>query len=156
DGSLALVSFGRGSILIRSIKGVAGGVGAISLSANGSAAALYYPTSRGVQFITGLPDAPQSSSMTTFPALSQSATAMAVSDDGEVVLMVTSGSQNGALFLLTRDSQSRVLTLLGKASAVSFVPGTRNALVADEQNDTILLLQDVTGAATISSLAGAS
>jgi hypothetical protein len=156
DGSLALVSFGKGSILIRSIKGVAGGVGDISLSAKGGVAALYYPASRGVQFVTGLPDAPQASSVIAFPALSESATAMAVSDDGEAVLVATAGSQNGALHLLTRDSQSRVLTLLGKASAISFLPGTRSALVADEQNDTVLLLQDVTGAATIASLAGAS
>jgi hypothetical protein len=153
DGSLALVSFGKGAILIRSIKGVAGGVGNISLSTKGGVAALYYPTARRVQFVSGLPDTPQVSSFIAFPGIPQSETAMAVSDDGEAVLLATT-EQHGALVLLTRDGQSRVLTLLGKASSISFFPGTHNALVADEQSNAVLLVQDVTGAAITSTLAG--
>ena len=154
DASLALVSFGRGTILVRSIKGIAGTVGNITLSVKGSVAALYYPTARGVQFVSGLPDTPQVSSFIAFPGMPQSETAMAVSDDGEAVLLATTEQQHGALVLLARDGQSRVLTLLGKAPSISFFPGTHNALVADEQNNAVLLVQDVTGAAITSTLAG--
>jgi hypothetical protein len=156
DGSIVLVSFGKGTIVVRPIKGVASGVGNISLSANGGVAAIYYPRAGGLQFITGLPVAPLASALIPFSALPQSATAMAVSDDGEAVLLATAEQKSGSLLLLTRDSQTRVLTLLGKASAISFLSGTHNALIADEQNNAVLLIQDVTGAAITSTVAGAS
>jgi hypothetical protein len=156
DGSIVMVSFGKGSIVISPIKGVASGVGNISLSTKGGVAAIYHPRAGGLQFITGLPETPLASGLISFPALPQSASAMAVSDDGDAVLLATNEQKSGSLVLLTRDSQTRVLTLLGKASAISFLSGTHNALVADEQNSAVLLIQDVTGAAIASTVAGAS
>lgn len=156
DGSIVMVSFGKGSIVVRPIQGVASGVGNISLSTKGGVAAIYHPRAGGLQFITGLPETPLASGLIPFPALPQSATAMAVSDDGDAVLLATNEQKSGSLVLLTRDSQARVLTLLGRASAISFLSGTHNALVADEQNSAVLLIQDVTGAAITSTVAGAS
>jgi hypothetical protein len=156
DGSIVLVSFGKGTIVVRPIQGVPSGVGNISLSAKGGVAAIYHPRAGGLQFITGLPEAPLASGLIPFPALPRSATAMAVSDDGEAVLLAAAEPKSGSIVLLTRDSQVRVLTLLGKASAISFFPGTHNALVADELNSAVLLIQDVTGAAITSTVAGAS
>jgi len=154
DGSIVMVSFGKGSVVVRAIKGVASGVENISLSPKGGVAAIYHPG--GLQFITGLPETPLASSLIPFPALPRSATAMAVSDDGEAVLLATNEQKSGSLVLLTRDSRARVLTLLGKASAISFLSGTHNALIADEQNSAVLLVQHVTGAAITSTVAGAS
>jgi hypothetical protein len=157
DGSIVMVSFGKGSIVVRPIAGVASGVGNISLSSKGGVAAIYHPRAGGLQFITGLPETPLASGLIPFPALPQSGSAMAVSDDGDAVLLATNEQpKSGSLVLLTRDSQARVLTLLGKASAISFLSGTHNALVADEQNSAVLLIQDVTGAAITSTVAGTS
>jgi len=156
DGSIVLVSFGRGSIVVRPLQGVASGVGNISLSAKGRVAAIYNPGAGGLQFITGLPDAPAVSALTSFPALPRSATAMAVSDDGDAVLLATTEQNSGSVALLTRDGQTRILTLIGKAPSISFLPGTHSALVADELNNAVLLIQDVTDAAITSTVAGPS
>jgi len=155
DGSIVLVSFGKGSILVRPMQGVPAGVSNIGLSAKGGVAAIYHPRAGGLQFITGLPNTPVVSSLLPFPALPQSATAMAVSDDAKAVLLATHETKGGSIVLLTRDSQARVLTLLGKASAISFLPDTDNALAADELNSAVLLIHEVTGAAITSTLAGA-
>jgi hypothetical protein len=154
DGNIVLVSFGKGSIVVRPIQGVPAGVSNIGLSAKGGVAAIYHPRAGGLQFITGLPNTPVVSSLLPFPTLPQSATAMAVSDDATAVLLATHETKGGSIVLLTRDSQARVLTLLGQASAISFVPDTHNALAADELNSVVLLIHDVTGAAITSTVAG--
>src|SRR5262249_48573372 len=114
DGTIVLVSFGKGSILVRPIQGVPAGVNNIGLSPKGGIAAIYHPRAGGLQFITGLPNPPVVSSLLHFPALPPSATAMAVSDDARAVLLATRDTKSGSIVLLTRDSQARVLTLLGK------------------------------------------
>lgn len=154
NGALVVVSFDRGSILIRPLRGISLLADQISLSPTGVVAAIFQRDGRNVQIVTGLPNTPWASSLVNVPALPGGLTAMAVSDDAEAVLLGVSDGRSGAVVLLTRAGQSHVINLVGHATAISFLRNSHDALIADRRNNAILLMRDVTGAAATTSLAG--
>jgi hypothetical protein len=125
----------------------------IDFSPDGSVAALYSSQRQIVQLIGGLPQSPQligeRAAIVSWGAVS----AVAVSDDGEAVLLGSSDGESGAVTLLPAKGTPRTLLPVAFPSAVHFFPRTHDALLADSKGNQILLLKDTTGISAFSALA---
>ena len=78
------------------------------------------------------------SSLPEFP------TAFAISDDAEAVLLGFSDGDFGSLYLLGKEGV-RFVSRLGRVSAISFSNNSRDAFVADQSNNEVVLMRDVWG-----------
>ncbi len=125
----------------------------IDFSPNGSVAALYFSQRQIVQLIGGLPASPQVMGERAAVVSLGRVSAVAVSDDGQAVLLGCSDGESGAVTLLPADGTSRTLLSIGFPSAVRFFPQTHDALLADSKWNQILLLRDTTGTFAFSALA---
>jgi hypothetical protein len=125
----------------------------IDFSPNGSVAALYSSQRQTVQLIGGLPGSPQVTGERTAAISWGGVSAVAVSDDGEAVLLGSSDGENGAVMLLPADGPPRTLLSVAFPSALRFFPQTHDALLADSKRNQILLLRDTTGMFAFSALA---
>src|SRR4030095_8733657 len=67
--------------------------------------------------------------------------------DGGAVLLGISGQNSGAVYVATERGDVWNISSLGRASAISFLKGTRDAFLADHQANEILMILDVTGTA---------
>jgi hypothetical protein len=139
---------------LRYIPGVTSGAEQIALSPTGASAVLYR---RGtLQLIAGLPQKARLTAEIDISNVPEPLDALAVSDDGGAVLLGVSGQDSGALYVATERGEVWNISVLGRASAVSFVRNTRNALMADRQANEILMILDVTGTAEKITVAGES
>lgn len=139
---------------VRVLTGTRGAAKQIVLSSTGASAVFLHENSRTLHLVTGLPQAPLLAKELDISSLPPSLTSIAVSDDGEVVLLGTLEGDRGAVFSTNKRGQFRVVSYLEKASAITFIGNSRDALIADSQADQIFLVHDVTGAATAIPLAG--
>jgi hypothetical protein len=120
----------------------------IALSPTGSAAALYYSAAGKISVVSGLPDAPAIAREVELPA---PAGALAISDDGEALLV---SGEDGSLFLASPSAGVRLVATFGHISAVAFLNQSRDALAADDRENAVYLIRDVTGAPQVLVLAG--
>jgi hypothetical protein len=137
---------------LRSIPGATSGAEKIALSPTGASAVLYR---RGtLQLIAGLPHKARLTAEIDVSKVPEPLDALAVSDDGGAVLVGVSGQDSGALYLATERGEVWNISALGRASAISFLRNTRNALLADRRANEILIILDVTGTAEKLTVAG--
>jgi hypothetical protein len=136
NGEAVLIS-GEGA---RPLADARTGANQVIVSPRGTAAALVF---RGeVQIFTGMPEAPQLKRT----AMLEDTTALALSDDGEVLLAIARGRRSGdtiyahrasgpEVFYRTiyahRASGPEVFYRTGRLSAAAFVPEKHNVLLAD-------------------------
>jgi hypothetical protein len=154
SGEAVLIGFDRNSISVRPIAGAPPGADQIVLSPSGLSGALLYRSRHSIRTLSGLPHAPAIAAEVDISGLPGSSPAMAISDDGAVILMALSEGETGSLYVLTAGGQVRWISLLGEASDISFLSSTRDALIADRRANEVLLVRDVTGAAGRLTLAG--
>jgi hypothetical protein len=136
-----------------SIQGAIDGPDRIDFSPDGSVAALYSSQRQIVQLIGGLPASPKWIGERAAVVPWGAVTAVAVSDDGEAVLVGSSDGESGAVTLLPAHGTQRTLLPVSFPSALRFFSGTHDALLADSKRNQILFLTDTTGAFTFSALA---
>jgi hypothetical protein len=107
------------------------GVERIVLSASGTAAVLYRSDPQRIETIVGLPQNPTVAGGVDLP---DAAVAMAVSDDGDEVLLATSTS-------VARVSRTGGIrhAVSAETRAVAYVPHTRDALVAERSGRLLLI-----------------
>jgi hypothetical protein len=110
----------------------------MTFSASGSAAVLYQKSPARLQILTGLPDSPAvqevNAGLVANPPVS-----LAVSDDGELVLMAPEATDSDPVWLLTAQGASLRMLLPGSTGAVSFYGGAQDALAATRSGDIYLV-----------------
>lgn len=126
----------------------------IVISSSGAWAGLYYSDSRLVQIFSGLPDAPALAGTTDLSSLPGVLTAIAISDQGGLVLAAVSQGETGSLFAISPGATPRFVGAVGRASALSFVDGSLDAVIADYGRNEIVMIRNVTGDAGRLVLAG--
>jgi hypothetical protein len=146
------VGAGNTSDLV-SIPGAFGRPDRVEFSPDGSVAALYSSQRQAVQLIGGMPASPrviaERAAVVSWGAVS----AMAVSDDGQAVLIGSSDGENGSVTLLPAGGAARTLLSVALPSALQFFSQTHDAVLADKKRNQILLLRDTTGTFAFSTLA---
>lgn len=105
----------------------------------GRSAAILNSALPRLRVVTGLPDRPAPSREIDLPGLSG---ALAVSDDGEAVLLGT----GEAIYLLTREGPPRVIHSGIQAVSIEFLAGRPDAVVADRRQSAVWLVRNVTRA----------
>ncbi|MBI3665930.1 MAG: hypothetical protein HY236_06850 [Acidobacteria bacterium] len=140
---LLIVDLAAGRAVARSLSGVAPGADRVFLSSTGAAASLYYRNRRSAAIITGLPGAPQLSGDFDLSALPPLITAMAVSDDGRLLLAGVSEGAAAALFALRPGNSPRYVAAAGNVTSICFLENAHDALIADSRDHEILLLREV-------------
>ena len=141
---------------LRSIRGAIAGAEQIALSPTGASAVLYHRVRGTLQLIAGLPHKARLTAEIEISNLPQSLDSLAISDDGGAVLLGVSGEDSGTLYMATERGAVRNISSLGRASALSFLKGTRDGLLADRQANEILMILDVTGTAEKITVVGES
>lgn len=134
------------------LLGLPPGAERVATSPAGDAAAFYYPGSRTVQVVTGLPGSPAASWNLEAPELPGGAGALAVSDGGGAVLLA-GGAQ---VYLLAPDLGARYLLGVGGLPSVAFLSGSLDAVVADGELSRVMLVRDPKGDAQVSLIGDAA
>ena len=151
DRRVLVLRFRPDGVSTLPIDGAAAAPDRMRLSPSGSAAALYRQATGTVQVITGLPDAPTLARETGVTASGQNVTALAISDDGQVLIAGTGGSQ--AVLIVSADGNITSVPLNDGIRALAFRPNSQDAAVATAGNQ-IFLLPDIAHAPQPASIAG--
>ena len=127
--------------------------GIVALSPDGSSGAFYSANEALIRIVTGLPAAPTVARSVTTAAVSGTIRLLAISNDGASLIAAADGAANDVVVLLDAAGNGQTLTSSTHVSALQFVGGTHNLLIADDSDDTLSLIQDVSGAAVYTLLA---
>ncbi|MBI1895889.1 MAG: hypothetical protein HYS04_05035 [Acidobacteria bacterium] len=144
DAAVALVLTNSGEL--RVLEAARPAPDRIALSPGGGAAALVY--GEAVQIFTGLPEAPE---VARELALAAAPAALAVSDDGSLLLAVTREDESVVVSILEDGVETRLITSAG-AGSVRFLRSSRDALIADTAGNRVLLLRDASELVTLANL----
>jgi hypothetical protein len=123
----------------------------IAISPSGASAAFYYHSDQGAGRITvmnGFPAGPHISARMTLTRVS-SPTALAVADDGTVVL----AGADHAVFAVTEAAEIPLTSTLGSVAALAFITG-HDGLIADGANNEVYLVRGAAAAGAVTLLAG--
>ena len=121
----------------------------IAIAPTGAYAIAVDSHARRAQRIDNLPGGPRAARIFAFDEVGGPVRAIAIADDGETLLIASAN----ALFSATPSGPVTRHGAVGRVTSMSFLPGRDAALVADYQNDEILLVQDVSGPSALSVLA---
>ncbi|HZS51772.1 MAG TPA: hypothetical protein VFA54_12975 [Bryobacterales bacterium] len=154
SGKVLLVDLRTGAPAGREIDGALINPARIIFSPLGRFAGLYDSQLRSVQVIGGLPDAPAIAGTADLSGPPSVLTAMAISDQDGLVLAAASENRRGSVFAVSPGNPPRFVAQVGRASALSFLEGSQDALIADYDRSELLLVRDVQGAAQALTLAG--
>jgi hypothetical protein len=130
------------------IQGADRGPDQLSISAGGTAAALYYKSGNHVQLISGLPAVPRISARLYLSA-GQVPSALAISDDGQTLLAGVADS----VYWLSPSGEVPILRHLSKIVSIALA-SNHTALVADGVGNQIHRVQNVTTAVEPDIVAG--
>lgn len=138
---------------LRALEGIREGASRIVLSPSGSAAALVFPEIHLIEVISGLPHDGRLRRDIWLPE-GFDLEALAVADDAGAVLLSSREGEGGAVWVVPIDDAMRRIPSLGRATAIAFLPGAHDAILADAGSNTLLIVRDVLGAASVSFIAG--
>jgi hypothetical protein len=116
----------------------------------GTAAVLYSNTQ--LQFVTGLPGAPNVSDAVGLDAVNGVAAA-AIDAAGATALLVSS---DGNIYRAARGAAPVWIARVPGAASANFLPGTDDAVVASADSGDVVLLHGLSGSLTIRTVAGAA
>src|SRR5262245_4846476 len=153
---VVLLDLSRDPIGVNSIGVAKPGPGQVAFSPTGASVAVHHRTSHSIELITGLPSAPALVGEIDIAGLSQSLSAWAVSDYGAASLVGVSEGESASVYVVTPRTEAGAVSVIGQASAISFLSHTRDALIADRRKNEVLMLRDVTGMVQRLTLAGES
>ncbi|HEV8413569.1 MAG TPA: hypothetical protein VGQ49_08235 [Bryobacteraceae bacterium] len=151
DGSVTLVSLDPTGIAVRPVAGLPAAPDRILASPSGSAAAFAYGAS--IRILTGLPGSVDRLEEIDASSLPGPPNALAISDDGAVLLASVPDnaqtSASGGVFVFDRGDSGPHLIAPKMASDLSFFAASHDALLTDEIGNSVTLLADVGGNATV-------
>jgi hypothetical protein len=120
-------------------------------SPGGDAAALYYAAGSTVRVLRGGSPAGDFD-LSLFPG---KLTALAVSDAGALLAAVSPEEGSAAVYFLEPGSDPRLVLSLRRASVLAFIPGSADALAADDIDNRVYLVHDPAGSAAATVVAAA-
>lgn len=132
-----------GSVTVREVLRHASPIDAVFISRNGTTAAVYRRRPNTYQILTHLPDAPAAGSELELPASHGPLTALAVRSAGPELLAGFSNGESGAIYLLDSRGARRIVSLIEHPSAIAFLTGERDALVADHADNGVFLVRNI-------------
>jgi hypothetical protein len=125
----------------------------VALSPNGSAGAFYSPNEALIRIVTGLPAAPTIARTVSTSAVSGTIRLLAIGNDAAALVAATDVADSDAIVLLDANGDSHALAASTHVSALQLVGAAQDLLVADDADDTVSLIQDVTGTGAVQLLA---
>ena len=133
-------------------------VARLAVSENGSAAAFYDATAGALRVVTGIATANTALNAVALDALPGAITAMAVADDGALLLSasITDDAGNAAgeaLFWIGADGSTRKLSTLQSTASILLTNSGASALVTDRAANQVWKIQDPGGNAALTLLA---
>src|SRR5262249_34189485 len=147
-GEVWLIADLSGVPSISPIADALDGGDALTLSPNGSLAAIYSANSSRIQIIGGLPFNPAIRFEVDTVGLGQNLTALAINDSKNVVAAFSDG-ETGALYLWGAGTAvPRLISTVGLVSGITFDAGGRRAVIADRAWNQIVLFEDLATTAT--------
>jgi hypothetical protein len=155
DGAVDVIAFAASGPTVQVVQDTEGTPDRIVISPGGASAALYYGFANSVQILTGLPNAPQVIRQVDISSLPNAPNMEAISDDGTLLLEgvregVSGSAPHGEVFLFTSDNTApRSIAVVQNASALTFVPQSSGALIADNLAGSIMMVQNVASGANI-------
>jgi hypothetical protein len=129
------------------------GADRIVLSPAGRAAAIVYDASSQALILSGLPANP-SVAPVDISAAGGPVSALAINDDGGVVLFAVAEDGGAALYLARPEAAPRAIARAAAISAIAFLGSGTDAVFADSAGDRVFLLRDVLGGGVPVPLAG--
>jgi hypothetical protein len=143
DGSILVIDLHSEPSSVSAIEGFQGRADLIALSPTGRAAVIYDNESKAIQVITGLPAGAIAG---TFDAQTLgTGQSIAVSDDGNVVILKTVSDDVSSLWVLSSANQPQFLSM-GQPGNVAFLPNVHDAVVTDGPNGVVI--RDIENSAT--------
>lgn len=124
DGAAVLIS----PASERRLPGASAGAARLAVSPLGSAAVIYFQGAGTAEVFTGLPESPR---LAQTLRIDNAVADLAVSDDGEVVLVLTRSRRGDAAFTYTSDGSRAVVHRSRRIAAIASVPGAHQVLVAE-------------------------
>ncbi len=145
DSAVGILNFAGARL--HPLKGTKPAPTRIVISPNGTSAALVNGTH--VQVFSGLPD-----NATAGPEFDLAAepTALAISDDGALVLAAIAESDAAALYSYSKSGAAHRILTAGKIRSIEFLNRSHDAVFADALENKIILLRDGADAALIASI----
>jgi hypothetical protein len=137
----------------RPLGGVDPGAERVVLSPGGTAAAFYFMQAARLEIVTGLPDAPALSGSLDLSSLPGPAAALAISDDGSLVLASASSSAGAVVFAFSAQAPPRLLLNGGDFPAIVFLPHSPDAILADRLRNALYRIRDAAGSGEVILLA---
>jgi hypothetical protein len=123
------------------------GADRIFFSPLGKAAALYHRESKQAEILTGFPDQPSREGNMDLAGLPGVLTALAVSDDGQLLAAAasqgSSRSESGALYAGSPGEDLRPVGPLGRAAALSFFNDSQDLLIADAGRSEVIRVRNI-------------
>jgi len=153
-GTVVLVSYDHNAISVRPVAVALPGADRIALGPSGVSGALLYGSRHSILTLNGLPHSPAITTELDISDLPGPLLAIAVNDDGRVILTAVREGDTTSLYVLTAPGQARWISMVGEVSDMTFFRNTRDALIADKRTNEVFLVRDVTGAAGRLLLAG--
>jgi hypothetical protein len=153
---LLLVTLEPGPVETKPIAGSRSGADKIAISPTGTAALLYFEKQRRIELLTGLPQSATFGAAMDLSALPGALTSLAVSDEGQAVLIGVTEESGGAVYVARPGGELQKISVAGEPTALSFFPQRLDGLLADRVNSSVWLLKDILGAAIGVQLAGES
>ena len=145
DSAVGIFNFSGAKL--RLLKGAKPAPARIAVSPNGTAAALV--SGLHVQVFAGLPD--NATASAEFDIAAQPA-ALAVSDDGGLVLTAIVESDATSLYSYSTSGAAHRILTAGKIRSIEFLNRSHDAVFADELESKIILLRDGADATLIASV----
>jgi hypothetical protein len=155
DGSMSVITFTPNGPAVQPIRGTAGTPDLMFMSPGGTSAALYYRNSASAQILTSLPSSPQIARQVDLSMLPNAPDVIAISDDGSLLLAgvpenTACSPAQGEVFVFTPDAAApQSVASVQHASAIEFLTKSHDALVADDDANSVSLMLDVANGANV-------
>jgi len=128
----------------------------VTLSPDGSSAAFYSANESLIRIVTGLPASPAIANSVPTSAIAGTIRLLAITNDATQLVAAVDAPDTDSVILIDPAGNPRTLTNSSHISALHFIGGTGNLLVADDAADTVSEVQDVAGSASLQPLAAAT
>jgi hypothetical protein len=142
-----LITISHGAVIaVSPLASVPASPDKIVFSPSGNSVGLYYSKTTTAIFLNGVPANAAPGSVWDLSQYGGAVSSLAVQDNGVGLAGITLGGGSGSLVFLAANGSTRALTAAGTPSAIQFLWGQNNAIVADSSRGTVNLLRNVGGA----------
>ncbi len=141
DAQVVMIDLRNGALAF--IDGTRSGADLIAISPTGTTAAIYDRTSKTVQVIANLPQAPLIIHEHDAAAIAGRGAGIAVADDGGTVLFTAVGDDDRSTLWVMDASAASWLLSSDQPAAATFVPKTNDAIIAENATQSASLVLDL-------------